>query len=49
MNLNILIVQPDPIWENTEKNLSRVEDILLKHGGPADLILLPELFQLVFQ
>jgi predicted amidohydrolase len=48
MNLNVTLVQPDLIWENTEKNLARLEDMIMKIKDPTDLILLPELFSTGF-
>lgn len=48
MNLNVTLVQPDLIWENTEKNLSRLEDMILRSNVSTDLILLPELFSTGF-
>jgi predicted amidohydrolase len=48
MNLNVSLVQPDLIWENTEKNLSRLEGLIMKADDPKDLIILPELFSTGF-
>jgi omega-amidase len=48
MNLNVSLVQPDLIWENTEKNLSMLEGMIMETEDPKDLIILPELFSTGF-
>jgi omega-amidase len=44
MNIHVSLVQPDLIWENIEKNLSRIEEMIMQIKDPKDLIVLPELF-----
>jgi omega-amidase len=41
--LRITIIQPDTIWENARSNLAKCTEMITT-TGPADLILLPEMF-----
>ncbi len=45
--LNISLVQSHLFWENTEKNLSHLSDLISQVKNP-DIILLPEMFNTAF-
>lgn len=48
MVLNVSLVQPDLVWEKTEDNLIRLENLIRTIKAPTDLIILPELFSTGF-
>lgn len=42
--LNLLLVQPDTLWERPEDNFQRIESLVKGKTGGADLVILPEMF-----
>lgn len=42
--MNIVLVQPDIIWESPEENLKQLNELLDSIGDNPDLIVLPEMF-----
>jgi len=44
MNLNVSLVQPYLVWENTNVNLTRIEKLINGIQVSTDLIVLPEMF-----
>ncbi|MBN2519313.1 MAG: amidohydrolase [Bacteroidales bacterium] len=43
-DLNIAVLQVNPIWENKEQNLCNISDIIGSMNNETDLIVLPEMF-----
>lgn len=47
-NLKVSIVQQDIIWENTEANLNKLDDLLNRIPKDIDVVVLPEMFHCGF-
>ena len=47
-DLAITLIQPDVSWEDSQKNLSHFRKMIAQRKEPADLILLPEMFNTGF-
>ncbi len=43
-NITIMGVQADLLWENSEANLTRLEELILADNRAVDVIILPEMF-----
>ena len=46
--MKITLIQPNLFWENKEKNLASLKEMILKDSTPTDLIILPEMFSTGF-
>jgi omega-amidase len=47
-SIQISLVQTDPVWEEVDQNLSRLEGILTPLTGQTDVVVLPEMFSTGF-
>ena len=44
MNLHVLLIQPDTVWEDVDNNLIRCDELIKNYPQKTDLIILPEMF-----